>query len=116
MKLTISNRHLPPAKALDALIETRLVALADRVRIDEVSVTVEYRQEASPPFRVALLLAVPGPDLRAEMIDNTPLQAFTRALEDIERRLRDRSLKRLGRPSARTTRTSAYHMRAARMR
>jgi ribosome-associated translation inhibitor RaiA len=116
MKLTISNRHLPPTKTLDALIENRLIALGDRVRIDDAHVLVEYRAEASPPFRVALHLAVPGPDVHTEKIDNTPLQAFTRAIEDVERRLRERSLNRLGRAVTRAQRTAVHRVRSSRTR
>lgn len=116
MKLTIRNRNLASATTLDALIETRLLALADRVRIDDATVLVEYTRDASPPYRVELLLAVPGPDLRAERIDNTPLQAFTRALHDIELRLRERAHNRLGRAPARARRTSTPGTRASRFR
>lgn len=115
MKLTIRNCNLHPARALDALIETRLIQLAERVRIDDATIVVEHRADASPPFRVALHIAVPGPDLRTERIDNTPVQAFTRALEDVERRLRERALNRLGRPGG-AKRTSPRHMRSARLR
>ncbi len=114
MKLTIRNHTFRAAHTLDSLIETRLLALAGRVRIDDATVLVEHRADASPPFRVEIHVAVPGPDLRTERIDNTPVQAFTRAVEDIENRLRERSLKRLGRSSSRAHRTSR-HMRSARI-
>lgn len=116
MKLTIRNRNLPSVRTLDALIETRLLALVERVRIDEASVVVEHCREASPPFRVEIHLAVPGPDLRAERIDATPLQAFTRALDDIELRLRERAQNRLDRAPARALRTSTRGLRASSFR
>ena len=112
MKLTIRNRNLSPEPAFDALIEARLIALADRVRIDDATVTIERLAEASPPYRVQLHIAVPGPDLRAEHNDSTARQAFTRALDDIERKLRERELKRIGRTRARTPRTNVIRMRS----
>ena len=114
MKLTIRNHTLRSPRSIDALIETRLLTLADRVRIDDATVLVEHRTDASPPFRVEIHLAVPGPDLSTERIDNTAVQAFTRAIEDIGDRLRERSLQRRGRSSSRAHRRS-HHMRAARI-
>jgi ribosome-associated translation inhibitor RaiA len=112
MKLTIRNGNLVTEHAFDALIESRLIALADRVRIDDALVTIERLSDASPPYRVQLHIAVPGPDLRAEHNDNTARQAFTRALDDIERKLRGRELKRIGRIRARAPRTCVTRLRS----
>jgi ribosome-associated translation inhibitor RaiA len=114
MKLTIRNRNLSSASTLDTVIETRLLTLAARVRIEDATVTVERSLDASPPYRVEIHLAVPGPDLRAERSDNTPLQAFTGALAEIERHLRERAVNRLGRATTRVRRTSTPGMRASR--
>lgn len=112
MKLTIRNRNLVTEHAFDALIESRLIALADRVKIDDATVTLERLTDASPPYRVQLHIAVPGPDLRAEHNDNTARQAFTRALDDIERKLRERELKRIGRTRSRAPRTCVTRTRS----
>ncbi len=112
MKLTIRNRNISTEHAIDALIEASLIALAGRVRIDDATVTIERLAEASPPYRVQLHLAVPGPDLRAEHQDSTARQAFTRALDDIERKLRERELKRIGRTRARSPRTNTTRLRS----
>jgi ribosome-associated translation inhibitor RaiA len=115
MKLTIRNRHLAPDQSLDVLIENRLVTLSERVRLDEATVAVERRPEASPQFRVELHLAVPGPDLRAERVDHSPVRAFTRALEDLEARLRERASVRVGRSRGSPRITSRAHTRGARL-
>ena len=112
MKLTIRNRNLTTEHAFDALIESRLIALAERVQIDDATVTVERLTDASPPYRVQLHIAVPGPDLHAEHDDNTVRQAFTRALDNIERKLRERELKRIGRTRPRAPRTCMTRMRS----
>jgi ribosome-associated translation inhibitor RaiA len=113
MKLIIRNRHLPPINAIDGVIESRLIGLTSGLQVDEAVVLVEHRRNASPPYRVELHLAVPGPDLRAERIDHTPLQAFTRALDDIERKLRQRTRSRLSRPTANIQRSAREPKRAA---
>ena len=97
MKLTISNLNLPLDRSLDAIVENRLVALSERLRIDDATVVIERRVEASPPYRVHLHISVPGPDLHTEMLDNTPIQALTRALKEIEHKIRDRSSTRFAR-------------------
>ncbi len=110
MKITIRNRSFRAESQFDSLIEARLIALAERVRIDDASVTIERRAEASPPYSVQLHVAVPGPDLHAEYHGSTPHQAFNRALEEVERKLRERELKRIGRSRARAPRTSALRL------
>lgn len=112
MKLTIRNQNLAAVSTLDALIETRMHLLGNRVRIDEATVLVERRPESSPAYRVALNIAVPGPDLRAEGVDSTPVQAFSRALSEIEEHLRKRERKRLLRVPGRSRRTSTPGQRA----
>lgn len=113
MKLTIRNRHLPPTNAIDGVIETRLINLTQAVQIEEAVVLVEHRRESSPPYRVELHLAVPGPDLRAERIDHTPMQAFTRALDEIERKLRERTARRSSRPATHVQRSAREPQRVA---
>ena len=113
MKLTIRSRNVTTPRSVDALIESRLLALAGRIRIDDATVTVERLTDASPPFRVQLHIAVPGPDLHAEHNDATARQAFTRALGDLERKLRERELKRLERSRARAPRTDMNRRRAS---
>lgn len=114
MKLTINNRNLSVPDTLDSLIQTRLRLLGNRVRIDEATILLERRPESSPSFRVEMMIAVPGPDLRAEARDSTPFQAFSKALGDIEHRLRLRDRKR--QPGARALRTSTPSSRATSFR
>ena len=101
MKLTINHRNLPLGSSLDSLVENRLVALSERLEIDDATVVIERRAEASPPYRVHLHISVPGPDLHTEQVDNTPVQALARALKDIELKIRARSRVRQARLKAR---------------
>lgn len=113
MKLNIQNKNLTAHNLLDTLIEARLRLLRTRVRIDEATVVIERMPEASPPYRVELHLAVPGPDLRSSQVDNTPVQAFTRALSEIEEHLRDRQRTRDLRGPSKARRTSTPGSRAS---
>jgi ribosome-associated translation inhibitor RaiA len=103
MKLTINHRNLPLGSSLDSLVENRLVALSERLEIDDATVVIERRAEASPPYRVHLHLSVPGPDLHTEQVDTTPVQALARAMKDIELKLCARARNRQGRLKARRT-------------
>ncbi len=116
MKLTIRNLNLALKDNLDAFITNRLLALSERVRIDDAQVLLERRAELRPPFRIALHVAVPGPDLHAEHMANTPLQAFTAAFEKIEKRLRLRALNRIGQTKRREQRTAGSRMSLSRSR
>jgi ribosome-associated translation inhibitor RaiA len=114
MKLTIRNLNLALKDNLDAFITNRLLALSERVRIDDAQVVLERRAELRPPFRIALHVAVPGPDLHAEHTANSPLQAFTAAFEKIEKRLRLRALNRIGQTKRREQRTAGSRMSLSR--
>ena len=103
MKLTIRNINLPMGSSLDSLVENRLVVLSERLRIDDASVVIERRAEATPPYRVHLHISVPGPDLHTEQLDNTPIQAFDRAVQEIEFKIRARTKVRLARIKTRRT-------------
>ncbi len=110
MKITIRNRNLSTDQTFDTLIENRVLALAGRCRLDEVTVLIERRPEASPQFRVNLQVAVPGPDLRCERVDHTALRAFVRALEMIEEKLTERAAKRVAGTRHRSLRTAGSRM------
>lgn len=112
MKLVIRNQNLALHSTMDAQIEERLRLLRNRVRIEQAAVVVERRPEASPAYRVFVDLVVPGPDLRAERVDNTPQQAFNSAMQHIEKHLSFLERKRALRLPARQRRTSTPGQRA----
>ena len=116
MKITIRNRNLSADQTFDALIENRILALATRCRLDDVAVLIERRSEASPQYRVDLHVAVPGPDLRCECVDHSPLRAFQRALEQVEEKLEARSAKRVGNTRTRSLRTAGARIRGPQFR
>ena len=94
MNLNIRYRHLPLTHAIDRVIEEKVLALASRHPLHEVSALVERRMEASPRFLVHLHVAVPGPDLRVECADHTVSRALDRVLSLVEHKLAQRVAKR----------------------
>jgi len=84
MNLILQHGHARPRPALDRLIETRLVALAARQRIEEAVVRLADEREASPRYQASILLRVPGPDIHAAACDHTAGVAVRKALAAVE--------------------------------
>jgi ribosome-associated translation inhibitor RaiA len=99
MKITIRHHLLRSRHDLDAIVEERLLTLAQTNPLEEARVALEYRAGASPAFRAEISVSVPGPDLRAEAVDHTVHGAAQRALAELEGKLRERTLRRERRKS-----------------
>lgn len=97
MKFILTHRHHRSSASFTALIEQHLKELAKSLQIDEAHIVVERRLEASPPFRISAHLVTPGPDVFAEAQDHTLHAALLKMVEQIEKRLDHRHLKRAGR-------------------
>ena len=95
MKLTVEHFEVRSTNSVDTLIEERILALEPRLRIEEARVRLERRHEISPPYRVAVHLVTPGPDLLAEGQDHTILAAIDKVMLDIESKLHQRADKRI---------------------
>jgi ribosome-associated translation inhibitor RaiA len=93
--------------AIDRLIETRLLALADRQQVDEACVRLSDDREASPRYQASMVVRVPGPDIHATVCGQTLRVAVERALDQIEAQVdarldrRRRSLRRQFAPTGR---------------
>ncbi len=97
MKLTVQHHHLRSTNELDSLIEERVFALQTRLQIDEASVRLECRPEASPAFSVRVHLVTPGPDVFAESHDHTIRAAIEKVMAELETKIAGRALKRVQR-------------------
>ena len=84
MKITMKHRHHYPSESLTALVRSRIGGLSRHRQIDEAIVLLERRPDASPAFRVVVLLVTPGPDITAEAVDHTLRAAFGKALAGLE--------------------------------
>ena len=93
MKLTVQHHKIRSTDEVDSLLEERIFELEPRLQIDEARVRLECRWGASPPFRVAIHIVTPGPDLDAEGRDHSIRVAIGKAFLDLETRLRHRERK-----------------------
>jgi len=80
--LQFGNVHCPVATA--RLIESRLLALGERQRIEESIVRLVDTPEASPRYSASVLIRVPGPDIHATASDHTVRVAVEKALAAVE--------------------------------
>lgn len=94
MKLILNHLHHQPSPSLATLIRQRLETLREDLQIDEARVLVEYRHEASPPFRISAHLVTPGPDVFAEAVDHTLRAAVDKMVGQLESRIDHRKEKR----------------------
>lgn len=95
MKLTLQHRDIRSTDLVDKLIEERIIALQPQLQIDEANVCLEHRGEASPPFRVAVHLVTPGPDVMAEGEDHTLRAAIEKVLKQLSAKIISRGAKRM---------------------
>lgn len=94
MVLSVRFKHLKPSAELEEEIEELLLPLGEYCRLDEAEVLIVHDAERSPAYTARVKVSVPGPDLTVEVSDHTPKNAYTRAVSEIGRKLRERSLSR----------------------
>ncbi|HWH72045.1 MAG TPA: HPF/RaiA family ribosome-associated protein [Candidatus Sulfotelmatobacter sp.] len=97
MKLNIQHVHVPSTNSLDSLVEKRISGLQPRLQIDEAQVRLEHDRQHSPPFRAAVHLVTPGPDVLAEGQDYTIRAAVDKAMARLEDKVQDRAQRGLRR-------------------
>lgn len=95
MNLALQLVNVPGAPKFNPWIEQRLAALHPLIHIDQAQIRLEYRPEASPPYLAAAHLAVPGPDIRAEVIDHTPENALAKLFARLRVHAADRAMRRV---------------------
>ncbi|WP_414660442.1 HPF/RaiA family ribosome-associated protein [Horticoccus sp. 23ND18S-11] len=94
MNLILQPGNVRCPASLASLIETRLVALAARQRIEEALVRLSAEREANPRFQAAISIRVPGPDIHAAACDHTPRVAVQKALAAVEAQIEARHVRR----------------------
>lgn len=80
--------------AVVRLIESRLLTLGERQRIEESTVRLTDAPEASPRFQASILIRVPGPDIHATACDHTVRVAVEKALVAVEAQVNARQDRR----------------------
>jgi ribosome-associated translation inhibitor RaiA len=94
MKVTVEHAWIPSTDHIDSLVEDRILALSQRIVIDEARVRLECSRDVSPKYRVSVHLVTPGPDLLADERDHTLPAAIQKVMERLEARLDHRDNKR----------------------
>ena len=97
MRLTLQHLSIRSTNAVDAWIEKQIFSLQTRLQIDEATVRLVRRPEASPAYRVDVHLVTPGPDVFAEGHDHTLRAAFAKVMAQLREKLNGRAAKRLHR-------------------
>ena len=97
MKILLRYCGLNARTAWRELVETKLRKLESLAAIASAQVTLEWRHEVKPAFRVLTLLEVPGPDVHAEAHDYTLPAARLKVVKDLERQIRGRRSRRADR-------------------
>jgi hypothetical protein len=94
MQILLKNLNHSPSDSLLELLEKELEALLPDLRIDEARVLFERLADVSPPFRVAIHLVTPGPDVMVETTDHTLRAALLKAFVAVRNKIGHRNLKR----------------------
>ena len=94
MRLLLQPSGIRSSAALDLLIETRLITLAERQHIEEAVVRLNDHPEGSPRYQVSIQLRVPGPDVHAVACDHTLRVAVQKALQAVEGQIAARAARR----------------------
>ncbi len=97
MKISLRYHGLNAGAAWLGLIESQLAKLQKLAAIAVAQVTLEWRAEVKPSFRVAAQLEVPGPDFHAEATDHTLRAALVKVVKNLERQIRSRNSRRADR-------------------
>ena len=91
MKLITHYLGLEPSQQIDSEIESAIRELNGSIRVEKAEVVVERSGYRNPPVATRVLIVTPGPDIRSEGRDYTPLAAFKKAWSQVERRSRWKS-------------------------
>lgn len=97
MKLLLHHGNVGPRPSIERLIESRLLALATRLRLEEAIVRLEDDRAASLRYRASVLLRVPGPDLHTTASHHTVRVTVEKALAAAEAQVAARQGRRIQR-------------------
>lgn len=93
MKIMIQHAGVPSSQSLDGAIEQHLFSLAGLIRIDEARVLVERRWSGGAAYRVFAHIVTPGPDVKAEGVDQTVNAAVQKLARNLGGKVRSRLAK-----------------------
>jgi len=94
MNLILQHGNVHCPVAIVRLVESRLLRLGERQRIEEAIVRLTDAPEASPRFHASILIRVAGPDIHATACDHTVRVAIEKALAAVEAQVDLRQVRR----------------------
>jgi ribosome-associated translation inhibitor RaiA len=94
VKIRVRNIKALAAQRAIALVRDTVLKLAQIRKIDAAHVSLEQRPDAAPGYRAVVHLETPGPDIRAEAKDYTPLAAAHRIVKELRRHVEMRNARR----------------------
>jgi hypothetical protein len=114
MRFVLQHVNVRPADRLDLWVQRRIHDLLPLIDIEEARIRLEYRAEASPRYHASAHLVIPGPDVRAEVVDHTARTALEKLLAELGARAIDRVERRerrhlRARPPRGMTRVAPLH-------
>lgn len=97
MKLNIRMLGIDRPRSCRAVAETHLRRLDGLANISLANAIVERSEQLNPPYRVGVVLAVPGPDIHAAARDHTLLAAIHKVVAHLKRQILARKSRRTSR-------------------
>ena len=94
VKIRVRNIKALAAQRAIALVKETVLKLAQLRKIEVAHVSLEQRPETAPGYCAVAHLETPGPDIRAEGKDYTPLAAAHRMLKELRRHVQTRNARR----------------------
>jgi ribosome-associated translation inhibitor RaiA len=94
VKIRVRNIKALAAQRAIALVRETVLKLAQVRKIETAHVSLEQRPDIAPGYRAIVHLETPGPDIRAEGKDYTPLAAAHRMLKELRRHVQMRNARR----------------------
>jgi hypothetical protein len=82
-----------PRSKWEALIHQHLEQFATSKNITRAQVRVEQHAEAHPPYRISLLLNIPGPDIASQGSGSTFDEALLKLVQAVRRTITLRAMK-----------------------
>lgn len=74
-----------------------LERLQSRIRITNAAVLLEHTWDDTPAFRAFVLLAVPGPDIHAEVREHTLEAVWLKVTDSLRKQIEQRKTRQLAR-------------------
>jgi ribosome-associated translation inhibitor RaiA len=97
MRIELHIRGLNISGRVRKHLRETLERLQNRISITNAAVVLEHTSENAPAFRAFVLLAVPGPDIHAEVREHTLEAVWLKVTASLRKQIEQRKARRLAR-------------------